>query len=344
MDMNTGLKRSKILIILFILLASCLNAALKNTSFNHQTNISNNNQRFEVHPTMSVQSGAAISKNRPMVERIMNWVAGEENVQLVRPMASLITTDGNLLIVDSGIPAVLQVRVEEGLFRSLPVATAQPWHTPVALTEGPNGRIYVCDPGNDRIYIRDADNGEFVPLDTPGLRRPTGIVYIATTNELWVLETSEHRIAVLDTAGNIKRYIGERGSGEGQFNFPTHIWYDGSGTVYVTDTMNFQIQKFSTEGVFKGCFGESGDATGYFARPKGIATDSYGHIYVVDALFHAVQIFSSDGKFLHFFGRQGRESGEFWIPTGIFIDASDNIYVADTYNARVQIFNLKEAK
>ncbi|WP_218251203.1 hypothetical protein [Candidatus Magnetobacterium casense] len=41
---------------------------------------------------------------------------------------------------------------------------------------------------------------------------------------------------------------GDKGTGDGQFKYPTGITVDSSGYVYVVDTWNNRIQKFISDG------------------------------------------------------------------------------------------------
>ncbi len=210
-----------------------------------------------------------------------------------------------------------------------------------------NREMLFTDSRLNKIFYILADQKEVRILnDSLELNQPTGIAYSLIKNEIWVVETGAHRISVLNKKGELIKRIGKRGTGEGEFNYPTSIWIDNDGLAYVIDAMNYRVQIFNKEGEFILSFGKQGDASGYFARPKGIATDSYRNIYITDALFHTVQIFDKEGRFLYHFGEQGREPGQFWMPSGIYIDKSDFIYVSDTYNSRVQIFkiNVKSIK
>ena len=204
----------------------------------------------------------------------------------------------------------------------------------------PNKDVLFTDSRLNGIYKLSADQKTISGFNTAPLEQPTGIAYASSNNQIWVVETGSHRISILDEQGNKIKSFGERGSGAGEFNYPTSIWIDKKGTAYVVDALNYRIQLFDKEGNFLSMFGKNGNGTGFFASPKGIATDSHGNIYVVDALFHGVQIFDIQGNYLYQFGTQGRGTGEFWMPSGIFIDEQDMIYVADSYNARIQIFQL----
>ncbi len=170
------------------------------------------------------------------------------------------------------------------------------------------------------------------------LQRPTGLALDERSGRLFVTDTLVHRIVVFDAAGKVEKSFGARGTGQGELNYPAHLWLDPSGRLFVVDSLNYRIQIFQPDGRFEGEFGRQGDGSGDFASPKGVAADSRGHLYVVDALFDAVQIFDRHGEFLFTFGERGIGPSQFWLPSGLCIDERDRIYVADSHNHRIQIF------
>jgi DNA-binding beta-propeller fold protein YncE len=205
----------------------------------------------------------------------------------------------------------------------------------------PGNKVLFTDSKLNKIFEFSENKKQITELNKELLlSQPTGIAFSVIKNQIWVIETKEHRINILDINGKHVRTFGTRGKGEGEFNFPTSIWIDKNGLAYVVDALNYRVQIFDSEGNFVSMFGENGNGTGYMASPKGIATDSQGNIYVVDALFHSVQIFNAKGDYLYQFGKQGSEIEQFWMPSGIFIDSRDYIYVSDSYNNRIQIFEL----
>ena len=202
--------------------------------------------------------------------------------------------------------------------------------------------LLFTDSRENRIYAFDNNESDLSYFgDSIKLNQPTGIAYNRATGETWVTETGSHDVVLLDKGGALVKRLGSRGTGPGEFNFPTAVWIDSKGDAYVVDAMNFRIQIFDKHGGFITSFGELGDRSGYMARPKGVATDTYGNIYVSDAQFNVVQVFDRAGEFLYRFGKMGKEPGEFWLPGNIYIDENNYIYVADTYNSRVQVFQLK---
>ena len=282
-----------------------------------------------------------VKSKKGMFGRIGEFIFGQKPTVLTNPVAILAHSPDKYWVVDQKSNSIAVIEEQKGeTLRPKSKLTEAPGSL-VAICELPNKGFLVTDSRTGRVFLVSADGKEVAILnDSLTLQQPTGIAYDKQKNEIWVLETKAHRIAILNLKGEVIKTIGSRGENAGEFNFPTHIWIDNEGIVYIVDSMNFRVQLFDSEGNWLSMFGKAGDATGYFARPKGIATDTHGNIYVADALFHTVQIFNKEGHFLYNFGAQGRESGDFWLPNGIYIDSNDYIYVADSYNSRVQVFQL----
>ena len=123
--------------------------------------------------------------------------------------------------------------------------------------------------------------------------------------------------------------FGGRGSGDGQFDYPSGVAVDGSsGRVYVADTFNDRVQAFDPAG------NHAGTIAGPFDKPEGVEVDgSSGRVYVADTLNHSIQIFDPAGN------RAGTIDGPFNRPSGVAVDGSGSVYVADTYKNRIQIFD-----
>ena len=288
------------------------------------------------------------SKGAPQTnikDRILNFFFGKKEPLFMRPFSVYVTNSGVLWILDQGKGAVIRLDHKVGKITHFRWKKKSNFPSLVGICGTQDEEILFTDSQLNKIFFLSPEYSfPQILNDSLTLQRPTGIAYSNITNEIWVVETTAHRISVLNRKGERIRTIGKRGTDPGEFNYPTFIWIDQNGIVYVVDSMNFRVQLLDDQGEVLSMFGEAGDATGYLTRPKGIATDSYGHIYLVDALFHAVQVFDRDGNFLTTFGHQGRGKEEFWLPSGIFIDSEDYIYVIDGYNARIQIFQFIPAR
>jgi len=280
--------------------------------------------------------------SRKVGDRIIEFIFGKKNnTELTKPVAVLAMDSEISWVLDQENGVIFKFQGEVGEITHFKNKTYKFFRSLVGLCTLPDGTILFTDSYWNKVFSFQATGKYLKPLnDSLVFDRPTGIAYLVGKKQLWVVETNAHRITILDINGHLVRRIGQRGTGPGEFNYPTSIWIDKTNKIFIVDAMNFRIQIFDKEGNFISMFGKIGDATGYFARPKGIATDSYGHVYVADALFNAVQIFDQGGHFLYTFGTQGHGQGEFWMPAGIYIDNKDNIYVTDSYNSRVQVFQL----
>ena len=286
-----------------------------------------------------VYSGEITGKGERSTGRIIiDLIFGKSKLSLNKPMG-ITSGEGYMWVINQGDGNVLRMEDNRAMLPPAIRRTKTSFPSLVGITKTDSGSILFTDSKLNKIFSLSADGRELNEFN-PGLalNQPTGIAFSSKYREIWIVETASHRITVTDMHGNTIRQLGGRGTGKGEFNYPTSVWIDSQGIAYVVDALNFRVQIFDHKGRFINAFGKQGDATGSFARPKGIATDSYGHIYITDALFNAVQVFDNEGNLLYYFGTQGSDHGQFWMPSGIYIDERNNIYIADSYNSRVQIF------
>jgi sugar lactone lactonase YvrE len=293
--------------------------------------------RVEFVKTFSRPADLGIGKG--FFARLKDVLFGETETRLLRPMA-VVAGGGVIYVADPGARGVHRFDTAAGDYALIAVGEGVPLPSPVALARGTGGEVYVADSRLAQVFVIRPGAKLAVPLRLDAkLTQPTGLAFDAASGRLYVVDTGAHRIHIFERDGSLAGSIGRRGTGDGEFNYPTYVWRTAEGRLYVADSLNFRIQAFDAQGRFAGSFGRQGDGTGDAARQKGIATDRYGHVYVVDALFHAFQIFDATGRLLLPVGERGHGRGEFWLPTGIFIDQDDGdtIYVADSYNQRIQV-------
>jgi sugar lactone lactonase YvrE len=271
--------------------------------------------------------------------RMVSVVAGERNAAMVRPMDVVATPGGGMIYVaDPDARCVHRFNLQRSRYDCLRLSRDESLGSPVGLALTPAGRLYVADSLLRGIYALDAGDKYLERIDTGNnLQQPTGVAWDEDERILFVTDTGTQSIKAFTAEGDYVLDFGERGTENGQVNFPTYLSLPGGGELLVTDSLNFRVQRFSTEGEFLDAFGKNGDRVGDFARPKGVAVDALGHVYVVDALFHGVQIFNHEGTLLLAFGEQGQGPGQFWLPNGIHVTSDNMIFVADSYNHRVQV-------
>lgn len=284
---------------------------------------------------IAVPEDAGIAKGA--LDVLSDFLFGATESRIVRPMA-VVAAGESLYVADPGARGVHRFDRARGRYDLVGLDGGSGLPSPVGLAVGRAGEVYVADSALAAIFVirPGAKSAERVPH--PPLGQPTGIAYDEGAGRLLVVDTREHCIKVLGLDGGLQATWGRRGTGNGEFNFPTHVWRDREGRVFVTDALNHRVQRLDARGRFSGSFGQAGDAPGDFMRQKGVASDSFGHVYIADALLNAIQVFSSEGQLLLAFGDMGQARGEFWLPTGIFIAPDDTIYVADSFNRRIQVF------
>jgi DNA-binding beta-propeller fold protein YncE len=274
---------------------------------------------------------------KSFLHRVQEFFLGPTESRLVRPMAVLVVND-IVYVADPGAKGVHRFDPKGERYDLIGAGDDVPLPSPVALARGNDGDVYVADSLLAQVLVIRPEAKAATPMPLPKMGQPTGLAFDAATGLLYVVDTTAHRVNVFDRNGVLISSFGQRGMGDGEFNYPTQLWRDARDRLFVTDSLNFRIQVVDKQGRFLKKFGQVGDGTGDFMRQKGVATDSYGHIYIVDALLGALQIFDDAGRLLLSLGNLGSGRGEFWLPAGIFIDGNDMIYVADSYNGRIQIF------
>jgi DNA-binding beta-propeller fold protein YncE len=264
--------------------------------------------------------------------------------------AAVAVAGERLYVADSSRPsgpAVFVLDLSARTFSAWREADGAPFESPIDVAVA-DGRVAVVDARRAAVFLFESD-GRFVRTIGKGvLARPSSVAWQTPTRELCVVDAAAHTCVVFDIDGGLKRRIGQRGAGPGQFNFPTAACAGASvatapPSMLVVDAMNFRVQILDAAGGPVLTFGRKGDAAGSFSLPRDVAVDSDGNIYVVDNQFENVQIFNQRGDLLMAFGQEGAGPGQFNVPSGITIDERDRIWIADTRNRRVQVFQyLKE--
>ena len=276
------------------------------------------------------------SNRKSFFQRLGKSLFPQAEEGLIRPLG-LVASEGTLYVADPGGHALLIFDADQKSVQKITKADNELLNSPVGVAVGKD-RVFVSDSSLKRIFVYDRRGRFLKTFADQQLERPTGLALDEKTRKLYVTDTAAHRVLVYGDDGKLQKSFGQRGTANGEFNFPTNLWLDSEGSLLVVDSLNYRIQIFRLDGTFVNEFGRQGDTAGTFASPKGIAADIHGHIYVVDALFDTVQIFNRQGQLLLNFGERGIGPGQFWLPAGIFIDDKDRIYVADSYNQRIQVF------
>lgn len=199
------------------------------------------------------------------------------------------------------------------------------------------GNLYGVGNGPAEVLIFGSDEHLLQRFGKGVLENATGVAIDAARKRILVTDSKRHQLLSFSLSGDLLQAFGERGTAEGQFNYPTDIDLDTQGNIYVLDSQNARVQVFDANMRYLRSFGERGTALGSFMLAKSLAVSPAGYVFITDALAHRVVIFDGEGNYLLTFG--GRhfvsdsvQPGGFYMPAGIDVDENDTIWIADSMN------------
>ena len=161
-------------------------------------------------------------------------------------------------------------------------------------------RLYVADAEQSRIAVFDSEKFVFIGwFGKPGKAGiPENGTFASPTNvavdrqgNIYVADTFNCRVEVLNPAGKFLRAFGAQGDRPGEFIRPKGIAIDSEGHVYVADAEFNNFQIFSPEGQPLLAVGEYGPAPGQFALIAGLYIDSRDRIYTSEMYIGRIQVF-----------------------------------------------------
>jgi len=165
-----------------------------------------------------------------------------------------------------------------------------------------NGNIYtVCGNGTPG-YSGDEGPAEMAQLNSPKGQsaQPAGRIDIDENDILYIADTSNHVIRVVENDGRIRTIAGSGVagySGDGgpaiaaQLNTPSDIEVAPDGSIYIADTANNVIRKVAPDGIITtvagtgeaGFGGDGGPAEeAKLNRPYGVTLSPDGDLYIAD--------------------------------------------------------------
>lgn len=278
----------------------------------------------------------------------MASIAGEEeSITFMKPLDIKSDGKGKVYVTDAGMQGIVVYDLvnhdvhmfgkeqSSGLFKQV-----------IGVTIDSAGNIYASDSEKNLVIVFTPDEKPLRTIDlSKHVQKGGGLGMDNKRNRLFVADARGHKVVAFGLDGSHLFSIGQRGDGDGAFNFPIDVEINSKGEIIVADSMNARVQIFDPEGKFLRKFGRRGDGLGDFQIIKALAVDSEDNIYVTDGKGHKLEVYSSAGDYLISIGglysvhATGKEApGGFLIPQGIDIDANDTIYVVDQLNRRFQVF------
>jgi len=242
-----------------------------------------------------------------------------------------------VLILISSISA--QIEIEElGRFGGTGSEPGM-FKNPSAIDVTGDGKVLVCDKGNDRIQYFDL-NGKFIkniggfgsrndqfdePLD----------IWARSTLNIFVADYNNQRVQRFDRELNFINafYSNEGNDDRFQFFEVLSVAYSSQGDLFILDAGENKIIKFQRE-TAQTAFGFFESGAGELNDPVQVDITSNEKIIVSDAENGCINIYDYFGTYLNNINIPEAEN-----PNGLYADDSGRIFVTDTGSKKIFIFN-----
>ncbi len=261
---------------------------------------------------------------------------------LNEPSGVAFAADGTLYVATAGDGTIASFSVDGSVRSRVSLAAGAVRLCPTDVALETDGSIYVTDRYSTRVLRFGPDgrpDAAFSAAQSTPLKMALGLG--ARGGRIYVADTGNDRIVVLDRAGKLVETIGRPGAADGEFHRPVDVDASDAGDVYVLDADNARVQVRRADGAWS-AWGAWGPYPGLFAHPGGLALAS-GRVHVADTCNHRIEIFSADGQFETEWGqhvlRPHEGAGKIHYPARIAISPDgQRAAVCEPFENRVQVF------
>ena len=196
--------------------------------------------------------------------------------------------------------------------------------------------IYATTPRTHLIY-KFTKNGDLIQMRggygvcSGKFNYPSGL-RLSKRGELYVCDSHNHRVQVLDLDLNFKRLLGgTRDESAIQFRAPSDVDFDQSGKIYITNNEGYHLHVFTSEELFLFVIGNTSIANSLLHNPVSLVVHDE-LLYITEYSKHRVSIMTTKGKLIARLG-----AGLLQNPEGIAVDEDGFIYVT-SHHSKILVF------
>jgi DNA-binding beta-propeller fold protein YncE len=224
---------------------------------------------------------------------------GNSRVPLLMPVGLAVDADGRLFVSDADTHSIVCFSpAGEPIAHFGTSALGRPGGIALDLQRK---RLYVADVKAARIAVFDTATLKLVgyfggpPAKVGGRENGTffGPTNVALDKHgmIYVADTLNCRVQVLDPDGKFVRAFGAQGDRPGEFIRPKGIALDSEGHVYVADAEFNNFQILTAEGQPLLAVGTLGTAPGEFALIAGLHIDAEDRVFTTEMYHGRIQVF-----------------------------------------------------
>lgn len=224
--------------------------------------------------------------------QLMVWNGREGSFSFGAPMAVAIAWEGDIVVSDATLGAVLRLNNKGEL---VSMFGDKQLKRPTGLAfDRKRGHLFVADTVANDIKVYDNLGQLAETIGSPGegeglLNAPTHLAF--KDEHLYVTDTFNSRIQVFDAAGQRVRGFGERGLYIGNMARPKGVAVDDAGIVYVIESYYGYLLAYDDKGQLLLGINGSGTKDDRFMLPSGVWTDKQQRVYVADMFNGRVVVF-----------------------------------------------------
>lgn len=224
------------------------------------------------------------------------WNERSLNFSLPSPIG-VAYAENSVWVTDSELALIYQLNLSGELINKFGHDVLQ---RPTGITfDSDKQRFFISDTAASDIKVFNT-MGELIDTwggsgDEEGqFNHPTYLVY--HQDRLYVVDSLNARIQILDADGRFMQSVGQRGLYVGNFSLPKGIALDSDGNIYVSESYYDHVLIYNRQGELLMSIGGSGLAPGQFSQPTGLWVDSKDRVFVSDMLNSRISMFQYLGS------------------------------------------------